>query len=95
MHKAELAELVGRSLRAMKVDGISFLVPDARYIYEENDYWHVPIMPSQELKSLFPAMEELARVEGAIADEYHLRLVLHLTEATFGQGAERNEALVA
>ena len=95
MHKADLVELVGRSLSAMKVDGISFLVPDARYINQENDYWHVPIMPSHELKSLFPVMEEMARLEGEIADAHHVHLVLHLVESTFGQSVERREVLVA
>jgi hypothetical protein len=95
MHKSELVELVARSLRPLSVEGASFAVPDSRFIYQENDYWHIPIIPSRELKSLFPAAEELALLEGTLADKYQLRLVLHLVEADFGQGAARSEALVA
>ena len=90
MHKTEVAELVGRTLSTLKVEGVSFLVPDAQLIYQENDYWHIPIAPSQDLPSLFPAMEELARIEGNLADEYHLRLVLHLVETTFGREVEQS-----
>lgn len=79
MNNVAVADVVRPYLEHHSVNGITFdVVPDK--IRKIDNWWRVPIRPSQWPERVFPLYEVLAEIEDELRDNNHLDILLSLGE---------------